>query len=133
MSSVFLHINSMYFEITPAAFLLNVGTASDGSQVCIIGLTASSDNTWILGDVFLKNYLSVFDDTNNQISFAPHKYTTATITAGVRPTNYFSYSSSSSGIEYYLQQAAYAVIMLVIVYVGKVYGVSCVTSIINNL
>lgn len=131
MKSIFLYINGMYLEVTPASFLLNVGTASDGSQVCVIGIGANSDNTWLLGDVFLKNYLTVWDDANSKISFAPHKYTTATIATGTKPTTYLSYATSSSNP--YLSAIIQFIVVLIISYLGKEYGVTCITNAINSM
>ena len=51
----------------------------------------------IFGDVFLRNFYNVFDDTNSQVGFAPHIYSTASITAGSQPSTYLSSTSSSSG------------------------------------
>lgn len=39
---------------------------------CGIGFEQSSGHDWLIGDVFLKNFYSVWDDTNNRVGLAPH-------------------------------------------------------------
>lgn len=49
-----------------------LGRADDSGKMCasnIIGLQAFGPNTWLLGDVFLKNVYSVFDFDQNRIGF----------------------------------------------------------------
>uniref|UniRef100_A0A8C6ACK8 Gastricsin n=1 Tax=Marmota marmota marmota TaxID=9994 RepID=A0A8C6ACK8_MARMA len=62
-------INGVQFPLLPSAYILNNG-------YCLVGLEAtyvSSGNGqpfWILGDVFLRSYYSVFDMANNRVGFA---------------------------------------------------------------
>lgn len=51
--SFFIMINNHWFEIPPQAYILNL------SGTCSLGLGANSDDYWLLGDVFLKNYYAV--------------------------------------------------------------------------
>uniref|UniRef100_I3MSA9 Gastricsin n=1 Tax=Ictidomys tridecemlineatus TaxID=43179 RepID=I3MSA9_ICTTR len=63
-------INGVQFPLPPSAYILNE------NGYCLVGLEAtyvSSGNGqpfWILGDVFLRSYYSVFDMANNRVGFA---------------------------------------------------------------
>ncbi|KAM4816370.1 gastricsin-like [Urocitellus parryii] len=63
-------INGVQFPLPPSAYILNE------NGYCLVGLEAtyvSSANGqpfWILGDVFLRSYYSVFDMANNRVGFA---------------------------------------------------------------
>jgi hypothetical protein len=65
--SLYLLIDGTYFEIPPASYVRDFG-----AKFCAIGLMKNSDHEWLLGDVFLKNFYSVWDNTNNQVGLAPH-------------------------------------------------------------
>lgn len=89
LPSFYSYIGGYYLETPASTYLLDLGTKlSDGSKACMIGLVSSgSDGYWLAGDAFLKNFFSVWDDTNGKISFAPHTYSSATIEAGSAPTS----------------------------------------------
>ncbi|KAF7463039.1 hypothetical protein GHT09_010590 [Marmota monax] len=63
-------IKGVQFPLLPSAYILNE------NGYCLVGLEAtyvSSGNGqpfWILGDVFLRSYYSVFDMANNRVGFA---------------------------------------------------------------
>jgi hypothetical protein len=49
-------------------------------------MVINTDDYWLLGDVFLRNYYTIFDEQNQQIGFVPHKTSNATIISGDAPS-----------------------------------------------
>ncbi|XP_070422165.1 pepsin A-like [Equus przewalskii] len=63
-------INGVEFPLSPSAYIL------EEHDSCISGfegmdLDTSSGELWILGDVFIRQYFTIFDRANNQICLAP--------------------------------------------------------------
>ncbi|KAM9221988.1 pepsin A-like [Dugong dugon] len=63
-------INGVEFPLSPSAYILK------DDFICIAGLEGMNLNTgsgdlWILGDVFIRQYYTVFDRANNQVGLAP--------------------------------------------------------------
>uniref|UniRef100_A0A3Q2LQ02 Pepsin A n=1 Tax=Equus caballus TaxID=9796 RepID=A0A3Q2LQ02_HORSE len=63
-------INGVEFHLSPSAYIL------EEDDSCISGfegmdLDTSSGELWILGDVFIRQYFTIFDRANNQICLAP--------------------------------------------------------------
>ncbi|XP_069486078.1 pepsin A-like [Ambystoma mexicanum] len=69
MPDIIFEIHGIQYPLTPSAYVLQSKTA------CLTGLqsmdiaTASGD-LWILGDVFIRQYYSVFDRSTNQVGYA---------------------------------------------------------------
>ncbi|XP_067387928.1 gastricsin-like isoform X3 [Emydura macquarii macquarii] len=72
MPTISFTISGTSFPLSPSAYVLQ----SNGSE-CVVGISPTylpSQNgqpLWILGDVFLRSYYSVYDVGNNQMGFAP--------------------------------------------------------------
>lgn len=75
--SVFLYADNKYFEITPANYVLQVDIGVPGK--CLIGFTKFGSDKWLLGDVFIRNYYTIWNEETDKIGFVPHITSTANI------------------------------------------------------
>ncbi|XP_036624081.1 chymosin-like [Trichosurus vulpecula] len=65
MPTVVIHINGREFPLPPSAYIYEEdGQCSSGFE------SDGSDELWILGDVFIRQYYSVFDRANNRVGLA---------------------------------------------------------------
>nr|XP_020856793.1 chymosin-like [Phascolarctos cinereus] len=64
MPSVDIHIRGKKFPLPPSAYTIQ----DDGE--CTSGFEDSYSSLWILGDVFIRQYYSVFDRANNRVGLA---------------------------------------------------------------
>jgi len=66
-------LNGRDFVLTPQQYTLTIGDA--GVNLCLSGFIGLDipgfNNFWILGDVFIGSYYTVFDFGNSQVGFAP--------------------------------------------------------------
>jgi hypothetical protein len=53
----------------------------------LVGISQNNYDYWLMGDTFLRNYVSIWDDTNKRLGFVPHSATTATIHNGTLSKN----------------------------------------------
>ncbi|KAF0041214.1 hypothetical protein F2P81_007112 [Scophthalmus maximus] len=64
-------ISGTAFPLPPSAYIIQ-----EGYQTCAVGITPTylpsrdGEPLWIFGDVFLREYYSVYDRTNNRVGFA---------------------------------------------------------------
>ncbi|MGH0179418.1 UNVERIFIED_CONTAM: hypothetical protein FKN15_001702 [Acipenser sinensis] len=71
MPDVIIGINGVQYTLPPSAYILE----SYGGQQCSSGFQAmnlptNAGDLWILGDVFIRQYYSIFDRTNNMVGLA---------------------------------------------------------------
>lgn len=88
--SLWLLMGTTWLQVPPSAYFMPI---SSTSTICRIGVEKGGDNEWLLGDVFLKNFYTVWDNTNSRIGIGPHKTSaSAWITTSymAAPTNEFS-------------------------------------------
>lgn len=65
-----------------------MGNYTNGSPLCGLGFVANTQDYWLLGDVFLRSYYTIFDMANNQIGFQVNTYSSvADIYTGSLPSN----------------------------------------------
>ncbi|KAL1020845.1 hypothetical protein UPYG_G00005470 [Umbra pygmaea] len=65
MPAVTFNINKTAFTIPASAYIIQV------SSVCFSGFQSGGENLWILGDVFIREYYTIFNRQNNTVGLAP--------------------------------------------------------------
>ncbi|KAK9892988.1 hypothetical protein WA026_023045 [Henosepilachna vigintioctopunctata] len=68
LPSISFIIGGRSFEIEAKDYILQI--VQGGELTCMLALQGSSDKFWILGDVFLGKYYSIYDRGNNRVGFA---------------------------------------------------------------
>lgn len=61
--SFYLYLNGTYFEVDPYTYVVDYDSGVTGK--CTINIGTTGYNYFILGDVFLRNYYSIWDTDNN--------------------------------------------------------------------
>ncbi|TNV79382.1 hypothetical protein FGO68_gene14782 [Halteria grandinella] len=90
--TLYLQMGSHWFGIPPQAFIY---TFSDTNE-CVIGFKSMQGDIWLIGDVFLRSYYSVWDHDNDSIGLSPHKTSHAeevTLSSVPLPVNQFQYTT----------------------------------------
>ncbi|XP_068026180.1 pepsin A-like [Melanerpes formicivorus] len=65
LPDVVFHIHGDHFPVSAQNYVIK---QSDGS--CILGFEGMDSDLWILGDVFLRRYYSIYDRANNRVGLA---------------------------------------------------------------
>jgi Eukaryotic aspartyl protease len=70
--SVYLYIEGYTYEIKPENYVFDAQDPTN-TNMCIIGFAQNSYTSyWLVGNTFLKNFYSVWDDEEGRLAFAPH-------------------------------------------------------------
>jgi len=69
MPSVFLSIENYWFEIPSDTYVVHLADAY--GPYCILGFLQNSADTWLLGDVFFRNFYATFDDALGEVTLSP--------------------------------------------------------------
>lgn len=67
--SIYLAINGVYYEVPPSSF---VDTTSN-PPYCPININSNGEDSWLLGDVFLRNFYTIYDGEADRVAMVPHK------------------------------------------------------------
>lgn len=69
LPNVAVVINKIHYELSSKDYVLRV-KSDNGRVVCILGFAGRDTNIWLLGDVFIGPYYTIFDLGQNRIGFA---------------------------------------------------------------
>ncbi len=78
--SFFIFVGGNKIEVRPEIFIMDYDSIVE--DLCIITIAENPGNFWLLGDTFIRNYFTIFDEDNKRIGFAPSITSNATITQG---------------------------------------------------
>jgi hypothetical protein len=79
-----MYMQGYYVEVSPYTYVYQAEGAKYQGK-CLIGIIVNSADYWLVGDTFLRNYYSIYDDSNSKIGLVPHLSSNATIVAGSAP------------------------------------------------
>ena len=86
LNSVWIAMGNVWFEVPPGSYMQQ----NNGAGTCLLNIVANSDETWLLGDTFLMNFYSIWDNDGGQIGLVPHR----TSKASTVPTSSISLPSN---------------------------------------
>jgi hypothetical protein len=70
--SFYMLMSGVWMEVPPESYLFNYY-----GNYCLVGIRSSGAHYWLLGDGFLKNFYTVWDNTNSLFGIGPHKTSTS--------------------------------------------------------
>jgi hypothetical protein len=62
--------SDVYFSASPKDYLIDMNT-KDLGDICVLGLTGDNIGIYILGETFLRSFISVYDFDNKRVGLAP--------------------------------------------------------------
>lgn len=95
--TVYFYLNGRYYGIDPSTYVIS--DSSLGASECIIGFADGSD-MFLIGDVMLRNYYSIWDDDNSQMALVPHLESLATVTVASAPTDIYTVPEYAIAFDY---------------------------------
>lgn len=65
------------FSVSPEDYTIEI--TESNYKFCVLGINAGDYGLYILGDAFLRSYLSIYDLENNRAGLAVHIYSNAVV------------------------------------------------------
>ena len=84
-NTITLFVNDRYnIKMVPEAFVIDVGDR----DLCFVPFSYNTEDVWVIGEPFFRNFYTVFDDSKGLIGLAPSvNYVHASISEGVVPND----------------------------------------------
>jgi hypothetical protein len=86
--SLYLLMGGTWMEVPASSYMFNFY-----SDYCMVGIQSAGAHYWLLGDGFLKNFYTIWDNTNAQVGIGPHKTSSSaylTTSDMASPSYYFT-------------------------------------------
>jgi len=80
LENIKFKLGNYIYSIPPEDYMMEF--FNQGEYACVFGIMSSNSPYFLLGDSFLRSYLSIHDMATNRLGLVPHKYSKATIDGG---------------------------------------------------
>lgn len=87
--SINLFVNDRYFvKLMPESFVIDIGIRGK----CFIPIAFNTEDSFIFGEPFFRNFYTIFDDTKSQIALAPSvNFVSSSVVEGVSPNEWLEH------------------------------------------